>query len=84
MNRKKDYRDIGRWRETCRRQTQRYYDKTATFQKIPWTQHDIDLIIRHEHPDRELSRMTGHSVRAIQVKRSRLRMSSNLQTGGVM
>ena len=29
MNRKKDYRDLKRHRETCRKQHKRYYGKTA-------------------------------------------------------
>ena len=76
MNRKNGYSDIALWRETCRKQKQRYYEKTATHEPVPWTQEDLDLIVKHEKPDTELSRLTGQSVRAIQVKRSRLKNQS--------
>ena len=73
MNRKNGYSDISLWRETCRKQKQRYYERTATYAPIPWTQEDLDLILNHEKTDAELRRLTGHSVRAIQIKRSRLK-----------
>lgn len=73
MNRKNGYSDVALWRETCRKQKQRYYERTATYAPIPWTPEDLAMIVRHEKTDNELSRLTGHSVRAIQIKRSRLK-----------
>ena len=38
-----------------------------------WTIEEDALILRHEMPDTELSRITGHGVKAIQIRRSRLK-----------
>lgn len=39
--------------------------------KRKWTQEEIDLIMRHDISDRELTKTLGRSMQAIQVKRSK-------------
>lgn len=73
MNRKHYYRDLNLWRETTRKQQQRYHQKTATFTKIPWTAEQDAAVLRHDIPDSQLSRQIGHSLAAIQIRRSRLK-----------
>ena len=39
------------------------------------------LVMEHDMPDREISRMTGRSVRAIQVMRHKMRKAGEVRTG---
>lgn len=78
MNRKHYYRDLNLWRETTRKQKQRYYQKTATFTKIPWTAEQDAVVLRHDIPDSQLSQQIGHSLAAIQIRRSRLKKKAAL------
>lgn len=75
MNRKDGYADLDKWRETCKRQTYRYYNKTAnapnSYNRL--TLAEIQMILEHKMTDHELSKILGRSVRAIQVARSRYR-----------
>lgn len=73
MNRKKQYRDLRKHRETCNRQNRRYYGKSAIYERHSWTSEEDDAVLEHSIPDSELSPKLGHSVRAIQIRRSRLR-----------
>lgn len=50
----------------------KYYDKTATYSKIPWTLAEDAMVLEHSMTDAELSKRIGHSVMAIQIRRSRL------------
>lgn len=70
-NRKKDYRDMDKWRATYRRQKNRYYGKTSSApnSRKRWTDEEVQLVLRHEITDTELSKKIGRSVMAIQVKR---------------
>lgn len=72
MNRKESYKDLDRYRETCRQQRLRYYQKTAG-PWAHWTDWEDDLVLKHEKTDHELSQIIGHSVKAIQIRRSRLK-----------
>lgn len=40
-----------------------------------------ELVMEHDMPDREISRMTGRSVRAIQVMRHKMRKAGEVRTG---
>lgn len=51
----------------------RNYDKSNKSNGTAWEQWEIDLILKHGIPDRELSDKITRSVLAIQVKRSRLK-----------
>ncbi len=70
MNRKKDYRDLKRHRETCRKQHKRYYGKTAfLYEGREWTSAEDDMVVAHTVPDTVLSEQIQRSVGAIQRRR---------------
>ncbi len=74
MNRKKNYRDMEKYRKACRRQNQRYYGKTSfLYQPRLWTAEEDTLVMEHDITDHELSEKISRSVRAIQHRRHRLR-----------
>lgn len=74
MNRKDSYKDIEKWRNTCKKQKDRYYGKTANAKNggMSYTHEEIKLILNHDISDTELALALNRSVRAIQIKRSRL------------
>ena len=45
-----------------------------------WQDWERRLVMEHDMPDREISRMTGRSVRAIQVMRHKLRKTGEVRT----
>lgn len=56
------------------KQRRNYYEKHrqhVTNGNIPYTLEEIDLIMKHEKTDVELSRLLGRSVQAIQIARNR-------------
>lgn len=71
MNRKNGYVDMEKYRETSKRQKRRYYGKTAYSANSGaiWTQDEIDMVMKHEHTDHELSVILGRSVNSIQKMR---------------
>lgn len=73
MNRKKEYKDIEKWRKTCNRQKLKYYAKTrnAINRCQPWTAEEVDIVMRHEITDHMISKLIGRSVQAIQGKRAK-------------
>lgn len=73
MNRKQGYKDLEKWRNTCRKQKQRYYAKTSSlYTRRPWTAEEDAMVIGHNLTDSELSVKIERSVRAIQHRRHRL------------
>lgn len=73
MCRKEQYKDLEKHRITCRKQRRRYYAKTAVYKPSTWTDEQIRLVLERKMTDHELSAKIGHSVKAIQIKRSRLK-----------
>jgi len=73
MLRKKDYKDLNKWKVTSNRQKRRYYAKTqnAENRNQPWTIEEIDMVMEHKITDSELSAVIGRSVGAIQNMRSK-------------
>lgn len=71
MNRKNDYKDISKWRNTCRKQKNKYYGKTAFAENShkPWSEEEIEMVMKHESPDRIISELIGRSMGAIQIRR---------------
>ena len=72
-NRKNKYKDTNKFRETQYHQRLRYYRQ---FQNVPnkgklWTEEEISIVLAHEIPDREISKLIGRSVQAIQICRTR-------------
>lgn len=72
-NRKHSYKDMDKFKQTRKKQRQRYYDKTAVYEPNMWTVAHNEMVLKREITDAELSKLIGHSVRAIQVQRSRLK-----------
>ena len=79
MKCKKNYKDMEKYKAYKRRNDRRYYAKTATYEKVEWTPEQEELVLKHEMTDTQLSNLTGHSVKAIQIKRCRLKKLLNEQ-----
>ena len=71
MNRKSDYKNIEKWRETCHKQRLKYYRKTAFAEnhRKPWTDEEVEMVMLHEMTDTAISKIIGRSVEAIQMIR---------------
>jgi len=72
MLRKKNYKDIDKFRKTRNAQKRRYYGKTICGPNM-WTYEQDMLIMEHANTDTELSAIVGHSVKGIQARRHRLK-----------
>lgn len=70
--RKDTYRDMKKYKAARKRQNKRYYDKTVCG-RHRWEHWHDDLVLEHSMTDSQLSKIIGHGVRAIQIRRSRLR-----------
>lgn len=66
------YRNSEKGRATRQKIKDRYYDR---HRKEPqrWTPEKDDLILAQQRSDKELSELIGHGIRAIQVRRSKLK-----------
>ena len=71
--RKETYRNMEKFTKTRNAQRQRYYEKTAKYPPNFWTQDQDEKVLKHDIPDSELSAIIHHSVKAIQIRRSRLK-----------
>lgn len=83
MNNKDHYKDINKWRETCREQRKRYYNKTSKRKNYrkPWTEEEINMIINSKLTDHEISDILERSVQSIQIKRCRINAELNKVVG---
>lgn len=72
MNRKKFYKDKDKWLKTSNSQKRRYYSRTQCG-RGPWTFRQDMMVLEHSITDTELSAVIGHSVKAIQERRHRLK-----------
>lgn len=79
MLRKSKYKDLEKYKKTKREQQKRYYDKTqdALNSRKCWTPREIKIIMAKNMSDRELSRILGRSMKAIEVKRSKIKHGNN-------
>lgn len=73
--RKESYKNMEKFRNTWNAQKKRYYDKTAIYPPSSWTLEQDKAVLEHSISDTELSNIIKHSVRAIQIRRSRLKKS---------
>ncbi len=67
--RKEKYTDMEKFTKT----RNRYYRKTAIYKPNSWTSEQDKKVLKHDIPDSELSAIIHHSVKAIQIRRSRLK-----------
>ncbi len=51
----------------------RYYSRTAIYPPHRFTKEECELVLTQKMPDHELSKLIGHSVKSIQVKRCKLK-----------
>ena len=71
--RKESYRDMEKFTKTRNSQRNKYYRKTAIYPPNSWTSEQDEKVLKHDIPDSELSAIIHHSVKAIQIRRSRLK-----------
>ena len=80
----KNFADSERAREYRNRQRERNYALCPGDDDVRhtrWQDWERELVMEHTMPDREISRMTGRSVRAIQVMRHKLRKTGEHRPG---
>lgn len=79
MLRKSEYKDLEKYKKTKREQEKRYYGKTQDVlnSRKYWTPREIKMIMAKNMSDRELSQILGRSMKAIQVKRYKIKCSNN-------
>ncbi|MDY2607231.1 MAG: hypothetical protein SOV90_04780 [Lachnospiraceae bacterium] len=73
MNRKKDYKDMTKYAKTKKAYYKRYYGKTAIYKPHLWSAAEDAMVLEHSITDHELSEKIGRSVKAIQIRRNRLK-----------
>lgn len=71
---KRTYKDMEKFKEYRRKGKKRNYDRGAVgCERHSWTLEEDQLVLASMISDRELSKITRHSVRAIQIRRNRLK-----------
>lgn len=73
--RKHSYRDMSKYYQTRREQVRRYAERTGSG-KYParrWNAEDDQRVLSHQIPDRQLSKEIQRSVKAIQIRRCKLK-----------
>lgn len=78
-----EFADSAKAREYRNRQRKRNYALCPGDDDVRhtrWQDWERELVMEHTMPDREISRMTGRSVRAIQVMRHKLRKTGEVRT----
>lgn len=71
--RKYAYADMQKFRKTWNAQKKRYYAKTGSCPRSSWTIEQDKMVLEHLITDTELSKIINHSVKAIQMRRYRLK-----------
>lgn len=79
MLRKSSYKDLEKFKETKREQQKRYYQKTqnAPNKMTRWQPDEIAMIMAKNVSDRKLSQMLGRSMKAILLKRHKVKCGNN-------
>ena len=77
MKCKNNYADIEKYRQYHNRSFQRYYSKTAIYKPHGYTEEEDNLILKHDMTDHEISDLIGHSVKAIQIRRCKLKKQAS-------
>ena len=82
MNAAKEYYiklgKFDKFREYREKYKTKYRKETGSgqYDNRPWTEQEVEMILKHELSDRELSKELRRSVQAIQVKRCKLKNKS--------
>ena len=75
MKCKKNFKDINKYRVYREKQKRKYYGSRdfSIEEKRPWTEEEVRIVMEHKLTDTETAKMIMRSVKAIQVKRSRMK-----------
>ena len=78
VNRRKKYKTNESYLANERKWKRSYRKRTGSdrYGKREWSKEDEKLVLAHQMPDRELSKLLHRSVSAIQVRRSKLKSGS--------
>ena len=77
--RSKKYKDLEKLRKTRNAQNKRYFSKTAIYKPRRWTEIEDVIVIEHKNTDMEISKQIERSVKAIQVRRVKLKKIEELK-----
>ena len=67
------YKDKEKLRKTRNAQRERYFSKTAIYKPRRWTDIEDVIVLEHKNTDMEISKQIERSVKAIQVRRVKLK-----------
>lgn len=73
------YKDKDKLRKTRNAQNKRYFSKTAIYKPRRWTDMEDVIVIEHKNTDMEISKQIERSVKAIQVRRVKLKKIEELK-----
>jgi len=73
------YKDKDKLRKTRNAQNKRYFSKTAIYKPRRWTEIEDVIVIEHKNTDTEISKQIERSVKAIQVRRVKLKKLEELK-----
>lgn len=71
--RAKNYKNLDRLRKTRKSQAKRYFAKTTIYKPRRWTDVEDVIVLEHKKTDMDLSKLLQRSVKAIQVRRVKLK-----------
>jgi hypothetical protein len=67
------YKDKEKLRKTRNAQNKRYFSKTAIYKPRRWTDIEDVIVLEHKNTDMQISKQIERSVKAIQVRRVKLK-----------
>jgi hypothetical protein len=73
------YKDKEKLRKTRNAQNKRYFSKTAIYRPRRWTDIEDVIVIEHKNTDMQISKQIERSVKAIQVRRVKLKKIEELK-----
>lgn len=79
MLRANQYKDLDKLRKTRNAQKKRYFSKTAIYKPRRWIDIEDVIVLEHKNTDMEISKQIERSVKAIQVRRVKLKKLEELK-----
>ena len=73
------YKNKEKLRKTRNAQKKRYFSKTAIYKPRRWTDIEDVIVLEHKNTDMQISKQIERSVKAIQVRRVRLKKIEELK-----
>lgn len=75
MNRKKDYKDLNKFKKCKRKQQERWRKRSGAFKygRRRWTEEEDTMVLLQNETDRELSKKIQRSIGAIYARRVKLK-----------